>query len=63
MINIERVAELIREAYRPHHRAGGMVPWAEVPDDRKRKWREMAEAAIKEVQRQQASDERYDGLS
>lgn len=45
---IERMAEAIRTAYQPHHSVP-LVPWAEVPEHRRVKWREMAAAALESI--------------
>ena len=48
MEQVEIVAREIRLAYSRHaaERFVDLLPWDEMPDERKDKWREMAQAAI-----------------
>lgn len=48
MTDIDELAQVIRNAFEKHTLSrgrGNLVPWSEISDDRKEKWREMARAA------------------
>lgn len=46
---VDRVAEVIRDAYVATGLAGPRPAWMNVPEDRREKWRTMARSAIAEI--------------